>query len=51
MFGKGGASLTEVFVLDRPPRFPLGFDDVHGLVGEVADEHFLFWIIALLESG
>lgn len=37
------SKLTEVFVLDGPPRFPLGFDDVHGLVGEVADEHFLVW--------
>ena len=53
MFGKrgGGAPLTEFFVLVRPPRFAGGFDDVLGLVGEVGDEHLLFWINALLESG
>ena len=47
----GEAPLTKVFVLDGPPRFSLGFDDVHGLVGEVAYEHLLNWINCLLESG
>ena len=35
------AFLTEVFVLDVSSRFLFGLDNVHGLLGEVANEHLL----------
>ena len=33
--------LTQISVLNVPPRLLLEFGDVHGLLGEVANEHFL----------